>query len=288
MSIGTDGHPAFLGLVGWQWVFIGWGIPAVILGILILFYLTDRPKHARWLTDEERTALEETLAREKQEHKRGVGHLTIRQALANPKVLALAAAYYFVVTGSYGIELYMASIVEDWYGLKVKEVAYLIIIPAIGALIGQVLVGWNSDRTHERRGTRRCPSSLRGRAGPRPRQQGHPLVHDRPLHCRDDRYEGLFAGILGFPACFSPSGRRGLHRPDQLLRQLGGWVGPSVLGVVKQATGSYRYGLWFLSCSVIVSALIIASLGIGGKAKQSAAPDTSPAEPEPEAVIESV
>ena len=69
---------------------------------------------------------------------------------------------------------------------------------------------------------------------------------------------------------------------------LGGWVGPSVLGVVKQATGSYRYGLWFLSCSVIVSALIIASLGIGGKAKQSAAPDTSPAEPEPEAVIESV
>ena len=58
----------------------------------------------------------------------------------------------FVVTGSYGIELYMASIVKDWYGIKdVKEVAYLIIIPAIGALISQILIGWNSDRTHERR-----------------------------------------------------------------------------------------------------------------------------------------
>jgi MFS transporter, ACS family, tartrate transporter len=47
---------------------------------------------------------------------------------------------------------------------------------------------------------------------------------------------------------------------------LGGWIGPSVLGVVKQATGNYRYGLWYLSASVILSALIIASLGIGGKA----------------------
>ena len=47
--------------------------------------------------------------------KRSVGHMTIRQALANPKVLALAAAYFFVVTGSYGVEFYMASIVKDWY-----------------------------------------------------------------------------------------------------------------------------------------------------------------------------
>ena len=110
---------------------------SLVLGILILFYLTDRPHQARWLTEDERTALEDTLAREKHEHKRGIGHLTVGQALANPKVLALAAAYYFVVTGSYGVELYMASIVKDWYGIKdVKEVAYLIIIPAIGALIG--------------------------------------------------------------------------------------------------------------------------------------------------------
>ena len=138
-------------MVGWQWVFIFWGIPAVILGFLILFYLTDRPAQAHWLTDDERAALEETLAQEKHAQKQRIGHMTIRQALANPKVLALAAAYFFVVTGSYGVELYMASIVEDWYGFNVKKVAYLIIIPAIGALIGQRLVGWNSDRTHERR-----------------------------------------------------------------------------------------------------------------------------------------
>ena len=151
MRIGTNGNLPILGMVGWQWVFILWGIPAVILGILVLFYLTDRPAQAHWLTDDERVALEQTLAREKHEQKQRVGHMTIRQALANPKVLGLAAAYFFVVTGSYGVEFYMASIVRDWYGIDVNKVGYLIVIPAIGALIGQRLIGWNSDRTHERR-----------------------------------------------------------------------------------------------------------------------------------------
>ena len=67
---------------------------------------------------------------------------------------------------------------------------------------------------------------------------------------------------------------------------LGGWVGPSVLGVVKQATGNYRYGLWFLSASVILSALIIASLGIGNRVKQT--DDDLTGEPEPEAIVEPV
>ena len=77
--------------------------------------------------------------------------MTIGQALTNPKVLALAAAYYFVVTGSYGIEMYMASIFKDWYHRDVRELSYLVVIPALGALTGQLLIGWNSDRTHERR-----------------------------------------------------------------------------------------------------------------------------------------
>ena len=101
--------------------------------------LTDWPHQAHWLTDEERTALEAELLREKEEHKSHAGHMTIVQALANPKVLALAAAYFFVVTGNYGVELYMASILKDWYGLDVKNVAYLIIIPPIGSLIGPAL-----------------------------------------------------------------------------------------------------------------------------------------------------
>jgi MFS transporter, ACS family, tartrate transporter len=151
LGIGADGSAPILGLVGWQWVFIIWGLPAVIVGIMILFYLTDWPHQAKWLTDDERAALEEVLAREKREQNQTSKHMTVMQALANPSVLALAAAYFFVVTGSYGVEFYMASIVQDWYHININQIAVLIIIPPIGALISQVLVGWNSDRTQERR-----------------------------------------------------------------------------------------------------------------------------------------
>src|SRR5712692_1580252 len=73
LRIGTDEvvggavvhHPLLLGLKGWQWVYIAWGLPAVVLGIIVLFALTDRPREARWLTPEERAALEAELAREK-------------------------------------------------------------------------------------------------------------------------------------------------------------------------------------------------------------------------------
>ena len=123
MAIGVGDNPAVLGLVGWQWVYIVWGIPAVVLGFVVLAMLTDWPHQARWLADDERAALEAELDREKEEHRSHAGHMTVIQALAHPKVLALAAAYFFVVTGNYGVELYMASILKDWYGLEVEQLA---------------------------------------------------------------------------------------------------------------------------------------------------------------------
>src|SRR6185295_8633769 len=105
LKIGTDEvvngqlvhHPELLGLEGWQWVYIAWGIPAVILGVAVLFALTDRPHQARWLTPEERDALIAELAREK-----GARHarhkMTFWAGLRHPKVLKLSLVYFLIVT----------------------------------------------------------------------------------------------------------------------------------------------------------------------------------------------
>src|SRR5262245_24825579 len=61
LKIGAEGNPPLLGMVGWQWVYIAWGIPAVVLGIIVLAMLTDRPGQARWLEPDEREALEQEL-----------------------------------------------------------------------------------------------------------------------------------------------------------------------------------------------------------------------------------
>jgi ACS family tartrate transporter-like MFS transporter len=265
ISIGMHGNPPVYGLVGWQWVFILWGIPAVVLGFLVLAILADRPRNAHWLTDEERQALETTLDHEKREQKQSSGHMTIGQALANRKVLALSAAYFFVVTGSYGIELYMASILKDWYDLEVKRVAYLIIIPAIGALIGQLLIGWNSDRTHERRWHASLPIILGAAAlALIPGSKGTLWLTMGFFTLAMVGMKAYLPAFWALPSMFlTESAAAASIGLINACGNLGGFVGPSVIGFVKEITGEYRYGLWYLSLSVIVSAFIIVSLGIG-------------------------
>ena len=193
----------------------------MILGFVVLAMLTDWPHQARWLTDEERAALQAELLREKEEHKSHAGHMTVFQALAHPKVLALAAAYFFVVTGNYGVELYMASILKDWYSLNVSEVAYLIIIPPVGSLLGQVFIGWNSDRTHERRWHASLPIIFGAIAlAFTPATRG-------TLWLTVVLFTLAMTGVKAYLPAFwtlpSPAhgggGGRGKHRPDQFLRK---------------------------------------------------------------------
>jgi len=288
MAIGERGNPAVWGMVGWQWVFIVWGIPAVLLGILTLFYLTDRPRQASWLTEEERAALETTLEHEKHEQKQQVGHMSIGQALSNPKVLALASAYFFVVTGSYGVELYMASIIKDWYGLDVKRVAYLIIIPAIGALIGQLLIGWNSDRTHERRWHASLPIILGSVAlAFIPGSQGTLWLTIGLFTLAMIGMKAYLPAFWALPSLFlTESAAAASIGLINSCGNLGGAVGPSVVGFVKETTGEYRYGLWFLGVSVTVSAFIIVSLGIGSRPRSPAMSVEPDAVPDPDAIID--
>jgi ACS family tartrate transporter-like MFS transporter len=242
--------------------------------------LTDWPHQARWLTEEERTALEAELVREKDEHKAGIGHMTVLQALAHPKILALAAAYFFVVTGNYGVELYMASILRDWYQLDVKNVAALIIIPPIGSLIGQVFIGWNSDRTHERRWHASLPIVFGAIAlALTPASRGTLWLTVALFTLAMTGLKAYLPAFWTLPSLLmAESAAAASIGLINSFGNLGGWVGPTVVGVVRQFTESYRAGLWFLAASMVVSACIIVALGIGRKATPGAHP-AGPGEP---------
>ena len=282
MAVGKASHP--LGLTGWQWVYIFWGIPAIVLGVVVLAYLTDRPHQARWLDEAEREALMTELAREKAGH---AGHMTIGQALANPKVLLLAAAYFFVVTGNYGVELYMASILKDWYGLELKKIAWLIVIPPVGSLIGQVFVGWNSDRTHERRWHASLPILVGAVAlALTPQSQGNRWLTIALFTVAMTGLKAYLPAFWALPTLFLAS--EAAAASIGLINSfgnLGGWIGPTVIGYVKDYTGSYRIGLLFLAASMVVSAAIIVSLGLG---RRPGAKDESVREPLAEPLAEHV
>lgn len=284
LYIGTDEvingqaihHPEFLGLEGWQWVYIAWGVPAVILGILVLIFLTDRPRNARWLEPDEQEALEAELERERSLHKIGGRHMSLREALAHPAVLVLAAAYFFIVTGNYGVEFFLPSILKEWYGLTKYQRMGLLVIPALCSLLGQLFIGWNSDRTRERRAHTAIPIYLGCAA------LACTLLYQYPLWLMMVLFAlaatGLKAYLPAFwslPSLFLTStAAAGSIGFINSVGNLGGYVGPKAMGWLSKTTGSYTPGIILLCISTAISATIIMVLGIGQKIKPSTEPAT--------------
>jgi ACS family tartrate transporter-like MFS transporter len=267
----TVHHPEVWGLEGWQWVFIGWALPAIILGIGILWLLTDRPGQAKWLTQEEREALENELAREKESHKRGK-KMTVVEALSHPKVLLLALAYFGAVTASYGVEFFMPSIMKDWYHLDLNQVTWFIMLPPTVALIAQVGVGWSSDHHKERRFHAVVPLLIGAVAlGLMPATHGNLWLTLTCFMVAFGGFKGYMPAFWSLPNLFlaeaAAAGSIGLINS---VGNIGGFVGPTVMGFVKQATGSYFGSIYFLCGSMLVTAAILFGLGLGNRADPAA------------------
>jgi ACS family tartrate transporter-like MFS transporter len=272
LKIGTDEmvngvvvhHPELLGLEGWQWVYLVWGLPAVILGVMIFFMLPDHPRHARWLAADERTALETELEREKAKGN-AKGHMTLMQGLRHPKVLLLAFAYFCTVTASYGVVFFLPSILDSWYQMKFEKLAWLVILPPLMALVGQVVVGWNSDRTKERRLHTVVPILLGAAAlALAPFTRGHLTL---TILCFMVALAGVKAYLPPFwtmPSLFlTQSAAAASIGFINSVGNLGGQMGPYVLGKVETLTGSFVGGLYYLAASMAVSAIVIFFLGLG-------------------------
>jgi MFS transporter, ACS family, tartrate transporter len=274
LTIGTDEmvnglavhHPERLGLEGWQWIYIGWGIPAVVLGVIVFFALTDRPRQARWLSAAERDALEQELAREKELRQRG-RRMTLPEALRHPKVLLLASAYFCVVTGSYGVEFFMPSILQQWYSLKFDALTWLVILPPLLALFSQLFMGWSSDRTKERRLHAALPIAFGATAlGLTPLTHGHLFLTIACFMLAFAGFKSYMPAFWSLPSLFlaeaAAAGSIGLINS---IGNLGGFLGPYIMGRVETLTGSFVNGIYFLSASMLVAAMIVFGLGLGRK-----------------------
>lgn len=257
-------HPEVWGLQGWQWIYIAWGIPAVLMGVVVLLVLVDRPHQAGWLTSEERDALAAELEREKRS-----GPLKQRMKLSDglrqPRVLLLALVYFLAVTGNYGAEFFMPSILERWYGLRYDALTWLILLPPLLALGSQLLAGWSSDRTRERRLHTVVPmacASLGLLLATLSR--GH-------LAWTVAGFMLAFAGFKSYQPAFwsmpnlflKESAAAGSIGFINSVGNLGGFLGPWVLGTVEALTGSFEGGLGFLAAAIALSALIVVRLGLG-------------------------
>ena len=135
------------GLQGWQWLFLSEGIPSVLMGVLVLFYLNSSIKDAKWLTPEEKALLAANLAAEettKAEHK-------LSDAFKSAKVWILCLIYFTLMIGLYGIAYWLPTFVKAFKLTGYLQIGMVTAIPYAVALVGMILLSMHSDRTGERR-----------------------------------------------------------------------------------------------------------------------------------------
>lgn len=142
-----DSFSGAMNLAGWQWLFLSEGIPSVLVGFLVIFYLDSGIAEAKWLTPEEKALLEQKLEAEdshKAEHK-------LIDAFRSGKVWVLCAIYFTLMIGLYGIAFWMPTIVKE-FGVKgYLKVGLITAIPYGVSVIGMILLSNRSDKTGERR-----------------------------------------------------------------------------------------------------------------------------------------
>jgi MFS transporter, ACS family, tartrate transporter len=264
-------HPELLGLEGWQWIYIAWGVPAIILAFIVLFALTDRPHQARWLSKDEAAALEHELEQEKQLVRSGGQRLRVIDALRHPKVLILAVAAFFTVTASYGVQFFMPSILHQWYNLDFDTLTWLVILPPVLAVVGQLVGSWSSDHFNERRYHTIVPIVIGAVSlAIMPATRGHLML---TVFCFMIAYFGIKAYMPAFwtlPGLFlTESAAAGSIGLINSIANLGGFLGPALMGKLEKVTGSFVGGLYCLFASMLLSATIIFLSGLGKRQSQS-------------------
>ncbi len=140
----------WFGLQGWRWLFIVEGIPAIVFGIITIFYLTDWPHEARWLAPEEREWITAELEREALA-KKAARTYKIWEALRQPTVIQLTLFYFFAVSSIYSLTIWLPTFLKRASGMSNSSVTMLSIIPYVVVLFAMLFNGWHSDRTNERR-----------------------------------------------------------------------------------------------------------------------------------------
>jgi ACS family tartrate transporter-like MFS transporter len=246
-----------LGLTGWQWMFLLEGIPAVLMGFVVLAFMTDRPSRANWLRPEEKQWLESTLQRERQEVEDVHSRLTLWQALIDPRVLALSLVYFGIGTATYGVVYFLPQIIKGW-GLSNLQTGFVSSIPDIVGTIGMVVWGHFSDRSTDRRRSAAtalivCTVGLIGLGlfG----ASAWSLIAMALVSIGINASRPLFWAL---PSLFlSRTAAAGAIALINALGNLGGIAGPSMLGWVKTTTGSFSGGLYFLGACTFLAAIMV-------------------------------
>jgi MFS transporter, ACS family, tartrate transporter len=244
------------GLAGWKWLFLAVSLPCVVMGLLVLWLLADRPEEASWLTDGERGALIGMLESEVRDRPRA----SLWAAIRDPRVLILAAVQFGFTLGSYGIGLWLPLIIKDHH-LSNLAVGFVFAVPYLFACVAMLAWAAYVDRAGRRivNLTITCLLAAIGLAGSV--MTGSFLLG----------MVGLTVGLIGVTAAraifwtiptrfLTGVAAAGGLAFINTIGTLGGFAGPAMMGWLRELTGSFTPGLLAMAAIMLAATLLAASL----------------------------
>ncbi|WP_035466019.1 MFS transporter [Burkholderia sp. WSM2232] len=249
--------PSFAGLADWQMLYILEALPAVILGFLVLKYLTDTPSKAQWLAPDEREWLIAKLKTEADARQSHAGHTAgALSALRDPRVLALALIYFGTSAGLYTLGLWAPLIIRQ-YGFDAFQTGLLAGIPSIVAVVVMILWAKHSDRTEERTWHVVIPCVLACLGFVFAGNAASALMIVLALVVVNVGISAAKAPLWAMPSMFlSGAGAAAGIAMINSIGNLGGFVGPFAIGWLKNVTGGYSAGLYVVGATLAVSAVV--------------------------------
>ncbi len=254
----------WFGLKGWRWLFIFDGLPAIVVGVITIFYLTDWPSQAKWLPADEREWITERLQREK-ETKQRVRSYSVWEALRHRDVVLLALSYFFALTGGYGISFWLPVILKRVSGQSDLRVTLLAALPYLAGFVAQQFNGWHSDRTRERRWHAAMPVFLCGASLLLAVEFGSKTAISVALFtlvggCFFAYHPAFWTVPSTFLSGSAAAASIGLINS---VGNLGGFVGPFIMGYLVTRTHTFAAGLLYLVGSLILSGIMMLAVGTG-------------------------
>lgn len=258
------GHGVF-GLAGWRFMVICVGLPAVLLGVICWFWLTDSPAEAHWLAPEQRAWLVRVLAAEESEIE-AQHRYPLRRALTSSRSWALAVVYFGIAYGLYALAFFLPSIIAGFkksFGVQLSlvDVGLITAIPYTFAAVAMFLWSRHADRRGEHVWHVAIPLALGGLAIPVALYLHHPIAVMIPVTIAAI---GIFSALpifwalpTRFLAGAAAAGGIGLINS---IGNLGGFAAPYITGALEDLTGNNKSGMWavgliMLFCAVLVVAL---------------------------------
>ena len=260
------------GLRGWQWIFILEAIPAIILSFFVYFYLTERPAEAKWLAADERDWL---VTRQQNElaHRQAVETHSVLQALTNPKVLALGVAGISIAYSIYALAYFLPQVVKA-FGVTNMQTGLITAIPFAVGTVGMIWYGRRSDRLLERRSHTVIALLLTGLGLGAAAVIPDPYVKMAWLCLAGFGAFAVLPAFWSMPTAFlsGTAAAAGIAFINSIAN-IAGFVGPMVIGRIKDATGSFSGGFLVVAAVSLVASIVMLCVGHDKALEQVPEPD---------------